>query len=169
MCIVGSCLTICVGESIVKLALIHKYVYHLEPLQRDIVLIQSDCYCAWASRDPCKPKIPVSPRSQSTQDPSQPKIPVNPRSQSAQDLSQPWMPSCLLGSCLFGSCLFGSCLFGIWLMPIWFMAHAKPASTKFSNSCLDFSHSYLAHAHFPSLKNAWSKDLLYSFFCLDLL
>ena len=142
-----------VNLHIAKLALTHKYVYHLEPLQRDIVLIQSDCYCAWASQDPCKPKIPVSPRSQSTQDPSQPKIPVNPRSQSAQDPSQPWMPSCLLGSCLFGSCLFGiwlmpiwimpiwylahaylifgSCLFDIWLMPIWFMAHVKPASTKF--------------------------------------
>ena len=92
MCIVWSCSTICVGESIVKLALTHKYVYHLEPLQRDIVLFQSDCYCAWASRDPCKPKIPVSPRSQSTQDPSQPKIPVNPRSQSAQDPSQPKIP-----------------------------------------------------------------------------
>ena len=119
MCIVGSCLTICVGESIVKLALTYKYVYHLEPLQRDFVLIQSDWYCAWASLDPCKPKIPVSPRSQSTQDPSQPKIPVNPRSQSAQDPSQLWMPSCLLSSCLFGSCLFG-----IWLMPISYLDHA---------------------------------------------
>ena len=38
MYIVGSCLTICVGESIVKFALTHKYVYHLEPLQRDFVL-----------------------------------------------------------------------------------------------------------------------------------
>ena len=182
MCIVGSCLTICVGESIVKLALTHKYVYHLEPLQRDIVLIQSDCYCAWASQDPCKPKIPVSPRSQSTQDPSQPKIPVNPRSQSAQDPSQPWMPSCLLGSCLFGSCLFGIWLMPIWIMPIWYLAHAylifgsclfgswlmwNPHQLNFTY--LDFSHSYLAHAHFPSLKNAWAKDLLYSFFCLDLL
>ena len=31
-------MTICVGESIVKFALTHKYVYHLEPLQRDFVL-----------------------------------------------------------------------------------------------------------------------------------
>ena len=71
------------------------------------------------AQDPCQPKIPVSPRSQSTQDPSQPKIPVNPRSQSAQDPSQLWMPSCLLSSCLFGSCLFG-----IWLMPISYLDHA---------------------------------------------
>ena len=173
MYIVGSCLTICVGESIVKFALTHKYVYHLEPLQRDFVLIQSDCYCAWASQDPCKPKIPVSPRSQSTQDPSQPKIPVSPRSQSALDALMPtWlMPIWIMpiGYLAHAYLIFGSCLFDIWLMPIWFMAHAKPASTKFSNTYLDFSHSYLAHAHFPSVKNAWAKDLLYSFFCLDLL
>ena len=90
MCIVGSCLTICVGESIVKLALTHKHVYHLEPLQMDIVLIWLDCYCAWASRVTCQPKIPVSPRSQSTQDPSQPKIPVNPRSQPIWFMRNPY-------------------------------------------------------------------------------
>ena len=131
MYIVGSCLTICVGESIVKFALTHKYVYHLEPLQRDFVLIQSDCYCAWASQDPCKPKIPVSPRSQSTQDPSQPKIPVNPRSQSAQDPSQPKIPvssgcphAYLAHAYLDHAFLVsGSCLFHIWIMPICYFAH----------------------------------------------
>ena len=179
MCIVGSCLTICVGEPIVKLALTHKYVCHLEPLQRDIVLIQSDCYCPWASwvlasqrslsaQDPSQPKILVSPRSQSTQDPSQPKIPVSPRSQSALDSLMPtwlmpiWiMPIWYLAHAYL---IFGSCLFDIWLMPIWFMAHAKPASTKFSNTYLDFSHSYLAHAHFSQCKKCMSQGPAVFFF-----
>jgi hypothetical protein len=95
-------LTICVDESIVKLALTHKYVYHLEPLQRDIVLIYLVIVLEQArilasprslsAQDPSQPRIPVSPRSQSTQDPSQPKIPVSPRSQSALDALMPiWL------------------------------------------------------------------------------
>ena len=100
--------------------------------------------------------ILASPRSLSAQDPSHPKIQVNPRSQSAQDPSQPWM----------SSCLFGSCLFGIWLMFIWYLAHAyrgspnytkimaqvKPPSRKLSNIYFNFSHLYLAHAHFSQSK-----------------
>ena len=60
-------------------------------------------------------------------------------------------------------------VFDIWLMPIWFMAHAKPASTKFSNTYLDFSHSYLAHAHFSQCKKCMSQGPAVLFFCLDLL
>ena len=112
-------------------------------------------YCAFlasprslSAQNPSQSKNLVNPRSQSAQDPSQPKIPVSPRSQSALDAL---MPIWYLAHAYL---IFGSCLFDIWLMPIWFMAHAKPASTKFSNTYLDFSHLYLAHAHFPSLKNA---------------
>ena len=48
----------------------------------------------WATQDPCQPKIPVSPRSQSSQDPSQPKIPI-------RDALMPF-----------------------WFIPIWYLAHA---------------------------------------------
>ena len=128
MCIVGSCLTICVGEPIVKLALTHKYVCHLEPLQRDIVLIQSDCYCPWASW------VLASQRSLSAQDPSQPKIPVSPRSQSTQDLSQlkiPVSPGCPHAYLAHVYLVFDSCLFDIWLMPKY---KESPTYTKITNT-----------------------------------
>ena len=81
------------------------------------------------AQDPCHPKIPVIPRSQSTQDPSQPKIPVIPRSQLALDAFMP-----------------------IWLMPIWYLAHAIKFFKHILHTYLDFSHAYLAHLHFSQSK-----------------
>ena len=91
------------------------------------------------AQDPCQPKIPVCPRSQSAQDPSRPKIPVNPRSQSAQDPSQPKVPVSPRSQSAMDALMpiwllpfwylaptyliFGPCLFDIWLMPIWYLAH----------------------------------------------
>ena len=94
----------------------------------------------WATQDPCQPKIPVIPRSQSSQDPIQPKIPVSLRSQSAQEPSQHWMPSCL----------FGSCLFGIWLMLLNF------SSIYYIPTWILVMHIWHIHI-FPSLKNHMSQ------------
>ena len=95
------------------------------------------------SQDPCQPKIPLNPRSQSAQDPTQPKIPV----------STGCPHAFLVHACL----MFGSCLFGIWLMLL-YLAHVKSASTKFFkymlHTHLDFSHAYLAY---PSLKKCISQ------------
>jgi hypothetical protein len=86
----------CLEESIVKLALTHisfKFVW---------VCIWLDCYCAWATLDPCQPKIPVSPVFQSAQDPS-----------------QPWMYMDFTHAYVFGSCSY--C---IWLILLLYLAHA---------------------------------------------
>ena len=89
------------------------------------------------AQDPCHPKIPVIPRSQSTQDPCQPKIPVSPRSQSALNAFMP-----------------------IWLMPIWYLAHAIKFFKHILHTYLDFSHAYLAHSHFSLSKKLISVTLL---------
>ena len=145
-----------------KLALTHKsycrgILFHILYLFNYIVIVLEQAGIlvsprSQSARDPSQTKIPVSPRSQSTQDPSQPKIPVSPGCPHAY-LAHAYLEHAYL---VFGSCLFdiGSCQFDIWLMPIRFMAHSKLVSNKFSNTYLDFSHSDLAHAHFPSLKNA---------------
>ena len=134
------------------------------------------------AQDPCQPKIPVCPRSQSAQDPSRPKIPVNPRSQSAQDPSQPKVPVSPRSQSAMDALMpiwllpiwylaptyliFGPCLFDIWLMPIWYLAHAKSASTKFFkhilHTYLDFSHSYLVGTctFSQSKKHIWSSNII---------
>ena len=119
------------------------HIYHLEPLQRDLIrlLLCLSNPGPLPAQELCQPKIPVSPRSQSTQDPSQPKIPVSPRSQSALDALMP------IWHLAHAYLIFGSCLFGIWLMQLYF-AHVKFTSTKFFKHILH----YMAKVHFSKLK-----------------
>ena len=68
-------------------------------------------------QDPCQPKIPVNPRSQSTQDPCQLKIPVIPGCLHAY-LAHGYLAHGYLahGYLFHAYLIFGSCLFDIWLI-----------------------------------------------------